>query len=189
MTYDSTTRTLTLDSNSTLTLGGTNYYLCKLVLKSNSIIFIAAGADVKVFFDSPEACGQSSGTTQMELSSNTRILTTDHDPASVAFLFVGSDTRTTFVKLNSNSAVDPNCDQSFVIYGPRSEIQLNSNSKFCGAIAGKTLHSGLQRAGSCGRANPEFHPADEIVYNRDRYVECTGGAMPTGAGTHPDDYC
>ena len=171
-------------------MGGTNYYLCKLVLKSNSIIFIAAGADVRVFFDSPEACGQSSGTTQMELSSNTRILTTDHDPTSVAFLFVGSDTRTTLVKLDSNTAVDPNCDQSFVIYGPRIADRAQQQLEVLRRDRGRRpLHLDSNARVVADARTQNFTLPTEIVYSRDRYVECSGGVMPTGAGTDPDDYC
>ena len=44
------------------------------------------------------------------------------------------------VLLNSNTSVNGPCEQNFVVYAPRSDVTLNSNSKFCGAIAGKSVH-------------------------------------------------
>ena len=90
VTWNSATRTLNVGTNSTLTLGGANYSFCRLHMDSNSTIYIAAGADVRIFFDTPESCNQTSGIAQMELDSNTRIVPSSGNPAHAAFLFVGS---------------------------------------------------------------------------------------------------
>ena len=69
-TWNPTTRELSLSSNKTLTLGGSNYSFCKLTMSRNSSIFVTAGATVRLYFDSPEHCGYPSGTTQLSVNSN-----------------------------------------------------------------------------------------------------------------------
>ena len=99
VTYTASTRTLQLNANSSLTLGaGTagggpgNYSLCRLVMASNTTLYIAAGANVRIYFDSPENCNQPDNTLQMDMSSNSNVLTTGGSPATATFLFVGSQT-------------------------------------------------------------------------------------------------
>lgn len=137
--WNASRRELILNSNTTLTLGGTNYSFCSIILNSNSAIYIRAGSTVRLYFDSPESCGYGSNSTQLTLNSNSRISTTGGTPSHVALLFVGSDTRTTNAILNSNTQANESCEQDYVIYAPRTNITFNSNSFFCGAIAGKSI--------------------------------------------------
>ena len=63
------------------------------------------------------------------------------------------------------------------------------NTGYYGAVAGKTLTlGGSAKFYNDDRAGQAQIPIS-IVYHRDRYVECTGGAMPSALGTHPDDSC
>jgi hypothetical protein len=133
-------RELSLNSNSAVTLTGGTYSFCKLTMRSNSSLYIAAGHTIAIYFDSPEACGYASGVVQLDMASNTRITSTDGSAANVAMLFVGSSTRQTIINLSSNTAVGTNCQQNFVIYAPLSDIEMNSNSTYCGAIGAKSLH-------------------------------------------------
>ena len=56
-------------------------------------------------------------------------------------------------------------------------------------MAGKTLTlGGSAKFYNDDRAGQAQIPIS-IVYHRDRCAECTGGAMPSGLGTHPDDSC
>src|SRR5262245_30063116 len=87
------TKGMTMNSNVALTLGGAKYSFCSLNMSSNSSLYVAAGKTVTIYFDSPEACGLSSGATQLDLNSNSRITSTTGGPANVAMLFVGSQTR------------------------------------------------------------------------------------------------
>lgn len=183
------TRELRVDNNSAVTLGGSVYSFCKLTLRSNSALYIAAGADVTIYFDSPEACGYSSGVTQLDLQSNSRITSATGDPISVAMLFVGSETRQTQIQLNSNTSVNGPCEQNFVIYAPRSDIDLDSNSKFCGAVAGKTVHLDSNAEIWTASGSDDFTlPGVEIPetvahYTPYRFVECSAvTASPPDAG-------
>jgi hypothetical protein len=148
VTWSAGTRQLTIDHNSSLTLTGHVYSFCTLTLNSNSALYIAAGQTVNIYFDSPEACNlplddpaqPANGTTQMKLSSNTRITSSTGAPATVAIYFVGSQSRLTNLLMSSNTQVAGSCVQNFVIYAPLTHIEMNSNTQYCGALAGQSLH-------------------------------------------------
>lgn len=183
------TRELKVEHNSSLTLGGSVYSFCKLTLESNSALYVQAGSSVTIYFDSPEACGYSSGVKQLDLQSNSRITSATGSAINVAMLFVGSETLSTKVLLNSNTSVNGPCDQNFVIYAPRSEVELNSNSKFCGALAGKSVHLDSNSEVWSATGSESFTlPGVEIPetvphYTPYRFVECSAvEASPPDAG-------
>ncbi len=175
-------RELVVENNSSVTLQGGVYSFCKLTLKSNSSLFVAAGAEVWIYFDSPdspEGCGLPDGTVQLEMLSNSRITSNSGGATKINLLFVGSPTLSTSALLNSNTAVNGSCEQNFVIYAPRTDVVLNSNSTYCGAIAGKTIHldSNARVYTDSSVANwqlPNTPPHYEVA----RFVEC--GSVTTG---------
>jgi hypothetical protein len=177
------------DSNSTLTLGGQlPYSLCRLVLRSNSSLFVAAGTRARIFFDAPESCPSLTATpaVQLERSSNSRIAATSGDPTAVSLLFIGSDTRSTRVNLNSNTQVDGDCEHQFVVYAPKTDLSMNSNSVYCGAIAGKSvsMNSNARVVADSRTAGFEL-PGVAPHYAVERFLECP--SQPTT--TAPDGGC
>jgi len=189
-TSDCGERELLVNSNSSVTLGGSVYSFCSLTLKSNSSLQIAAGASVTIYFDSPENCNYSSPAMQLDMDSNTEITSATGEPTSLAMLFVGSESIETRILMNSNTEVDGSCAQTFVIYAPLSEIELNSNSKFCGAIAGNSVHldSNAEIWSATGTESFELPEVDlpdtPDHYEPYRFVEC--GAAPASP---PDAGC
>ena len=183
-------RELYVDNNSAVTLGGSIYSFCKLTLRSNSALYIESGANVTIYFDSPENCGYGSGVTQLDLLSNSRITSATGDPISVAMLFVGSEALQTKILLNSNTSVNGPCEQNFVIYAPRSDVELDSNSRFCGAVAGKSVHLDSNAQIWSGNGSDKFElkgveiPETAAHYTPYRFVEC--GSSMVGA---PDSGC
>jgi hypothetical protein len=169
-----------------VTLGGSVYSLCKLTMTSNSKLYTATGAQVTIYFDSPEACGQPSGTTQMALSSNTRISTPNIAPSSVALLFVGSTSLATVIQLNSNTDGNALCQQNFVVYAPLTTINLNSKSQYCGALAGEAVHLNSNAIVTSGTGIGNFTlPGTAPYYTVDSagFVECgAASASPPNAG-------
>ena len=121
---------------------------------------------MNIYFDSPEPCDlplddsaqPANGTTQMNLSSNTRITSATGTPANVAIYFVGSQTRLTNLLMSSNTQIAGSCVQNFIIYAPLTHIELNSNSQYCGALAGQSLHMD-SNAQIFTDAVAELHPA------------------------------
>jgi hypothetical protein len=177
-------RELSISHNSAVTLTGGTYSLCKLTMTSNSSLYISAGHTVAIYFDSPEACGYT-GTlpvVQLDMASNTRITSTDGHAANVAMLFVGSSSRQTQINLSSNTAVGTNCQQNFVIYAPLTDIDLNSNSTYCGAMGAKSLHldSNADLKTDPTQASLLLPPVSPH-YSNPQFVECSvaTGSTPT----------
>jgi hypothetical protein len=183
VTWDSSSRTLSLNSNSTLTMGGTDYLICRLVLDSNSGIIMAAGASVRIYFDTPEACGLPQGASQLELRSNTYITSTGYDPSQGLYempglYLFGSANQSTAVNFNSNTQVS----NEFILYAPNTDIVLDSNATYIGAMAGKTLDvaSNAKILSDANLVMPELDIPSR--YAGERYVECTGAtASPPNA--------
>lgn len=176
------TRHLDIGSNSAVTLTGSKYSFCKLTMSSNSSLLVAAGQTVAIYFDSPEHCGYPSGTVQLDMASNTRITSNDGYP--VQLLFVGSTSRQTILHLSSNTDINAACEQNFVVYAPLSDIVLNSNSTYCGALAGKTLHLDSNADVRTNGASQSFIvPNTAPHYAVDRFVECSAvTASPPNTG-------
>lgn len=182
--WDPATRTLCLSSNSALTLGGTNYSFCRLELRSNSTLYIAQGAQVQVFFDSPENCGYTEDdapVAQFVMNSNTKISNTSGDPTTAAFLMVGSETISTTAELNSNS----NVNIDLILYAPFTDVSLDSNSTFRGSLAARTIDVDSNAEIQSDPRVSEFEVPIRTVFEVGRYVECSG----TDPGTDPDAGC
>ena len=130
---------LTIDHKATLTLTGTKYSFCQVTLLQNSALYFTAGQSVSIFFDSPENCGQPSGVSQLSLDQNTRISSPDGSPRDAALVFLGSPVLATNATLKSNTSANSACVQNFVVYAPDTDIHLDSNATYCGAMAGKTI--------------------------------------------------
>lgn len=141
-TWNETTKELSFNPGGSITLGAPggvfNYALCKLSQDANSYLNVAAGAEVRIYFLAPESCGGE--TAPLSLHSNSKIQadTSAGDGAvSLSLLVVGSETIPTTIDLKSNT--DLLCSQTFVVYAPRTDIELSSNNDTCGAMAGQSI--------------------------------------------------
>ncbi len=167
-------------SGVTLTLNGGNYSLCSLTLQSGTSIYVANGAKVTIYFDSPENCGYTGATTQLNMDSNTSIQVNGGSAQNMRMLFVGSDTIPTIATMSSNTIQNVTCNQDFIIYGPRTDIVFASNSYFCGAVAGKTVRSNSNTTvKTSNQATGYTLPGWVDHYAVDDFKECAP-AMPTG---------
>ena len=156
---------------------------------SNRALYVAAGQTAAIYFDSPEACGYPDGVVQIEMASNTRI--TSNSPYPVELYFMGSDVSPdkeeflhTTLHLSSNTDINAACEQNFVVYAPRSDIVLNSNSTYCGALAGKTIHLDSNAdVRTNGESAGFIIPYTSPHYETDRFVECaaTAASPPNSA--------
>jgi len=175
-------RELNLQSNTSVTLTGSIYSFCKLTMSSNTSLLVAGGQNAVIYFDSPEHCGYSSGTTQLDMASNTRISSNTGSP--VQLLFVGSTSRATSINLSSNTDINASCVQNFVVYAPLTAINMNSNSTYCGALAGKSLHLDSNAdIRTNGLSSGFILPPAAPHYTSDRFVECSAvTASPPNSG-------
>jgi hypothetical protein len=172
-----------------LTLPSGDYSLCRLELISNSTLYIDSGASVRIWFDSPEACGYAGGSpqsVQLKLDANSRITANgDSSAIDVAMLFVGSESRSTSIELASNTMLPAVCFQNFVIYAPRSDVHLNSNTYYCGAIGARSVHlDSNSQVQTSNQAQDFTLPNSPAHYVVDRFIECGGPAT-----TAPDSSC
>ena len=172
-----------LNNTSTLTLGGGDYFICKLSINNSSTLYMAAGANVRIFFDTPENCGLGSGSAQVELNNNTHIESTgfgtEGDYSVPGLYLQGSTSRVTTVSLNNKSG-----SNQFDIYAPNSNIIFNNNASFEGSVVGKrvTLYNSATVEQDDGYEPPDI--GGSTLYTRQSYVECSGLATAV-----PDEDC
>jgi hypothetical protein len=192
ITWTPSTRRLALTGQKTsLTLTGKIYSFCKLTMSQNSTLYVAPNQPVSIYFDRPEDCGPlpaysgTSATAQMWLESNTRITASSNPSAlNVALYFVGSPTIPTGVVMSSNSDSNAACVQNFVIYAPYTQIEMNSNSTYCGAIAAQSIHMDQNARFYTDDASRQIVlPNTAPHYMQSKFVDCTAApASPPNAG-------
>jgi hypothetical protein len=180
-------RELVVKQNTSVTLGGSTYVLCKLSLNQNTSLTLAVNSDpsgppkqVRIYFDSPENCGYPSGTVQLDMNSNSRITSNGGGKADVQLLFVGSTTRQTIVNMSSNTDQNAACEQNFIVYAPLSDVTIKgsstiSGSTYCGAVAGNTLHVQSNVSLISGRFDLAIQPPVPY-YQATQFVECRAAA-------------
>jgi hypothetical protein len=180
--WNATTRKIEPAQNSTLTLSGGDYFICRLSLGNNSHLIMSATATVRIFFDTPENCGVKANESQIMVENNADITSSAYQPTASKFsvpgLYVmGSTTIPTKVSFSNNAG-----DSQFVLYAPNSNVYLENNATFKGAIAGKTVylsnHAKVEQ-------DEGFEPpkiGGSTLYSRQSYVECVGAtASPPNA--------
>lgn len=135
--FDPGNRRISLSGNTTLTVGGGDYWVCSISLSGNSQLIMADGAHVRFFFDTPENCGT---TNQISLSGNNAITATGYHASPgeydvPGFYLLGSTTTASSVNLSGNYSTT----DEFVIYGPNSYVNISGNATFKGIIVGKQI--------------------------------------------------
>jgi hypothetical protein len=176
--------TINIGSGSTLTMGGLDYFICRLFIKGGQLI-MPSGAEGRIFFDTPENCGLEDGDVQMELTGNAHITSTAYNSGESnvipGFYLLGSPSIETEVVLNGTTGGT----NELMLYAPNSDITISGNATWIGMAAGKTLRT---------NGNPTIEADDAIdlpdmnfasLWERTHYVECVG-ASPSGA---PDASC
>jgi hypothetical protein len=182
--WRASTRTISTSNNTTLTIGGGDYFICRLLLSNNSHLIMASTGKTRLFFDTPENCNLKSGAKQIDISNNANITSTGYQPSEGKFdvpglYLMGSPTIATTVEWSNNSGTN-----ELVLYAPNSDIHLQNNATFYGVIVGKTVH--LEN-NVIVEQDPGFEPppiGGATLFQRQSYVECTGGAA-----SPPDAYC
>jgi hypothetical protein len=178
--WNPTTRTIEPAQNSTLTLTGGDYFICRLYLGNNSHLIMGAEASVRIFFDTPEACQLKSGEAQIVVENNADITSsgyqTDESKYSLPGLYVtGSPSiPTKIVFANNSNGKNEESTNQFVLYAPNSNVYLENNATFKGAIAGKTVflsnHATVEQ--DDGFKPPPIGGSN--LFTRQSYVECIG---------------
>ena len=180
--YDPSTRTIYASNNTTLTMSGGDYFVCRLYIRNNSHLVMSGDAQVRVFFDTPEKCGLKAGEKQIDINNNADVTATGYQPEigkynRPGFYVMGSPSFSTTIEFSNNSG-----SNEFILYAPNSHIILKNNATYTGVIAGKTVH--LEN-NAIVRQDAGFEPpkiGGATIYERQSYVECTGAtATPPNA--------
>lgn len=192
---------LQLNSNTALTLGASggefNYGLCQLEVNSNAYIYIASGARVRLYFgNEDDGCQGWQAESPLRLNSNAKILPTGAGATDLAIIVAGRSPSAgqwarSRIEFNSNATL-LNCDQSFALYAPNSEVTLNSNSHICGGLAAKKILVNANASIIASNTASEFElPGTEsqyfIGYGPPEFAECTS-TLPA-SGEAPDIGC
>ena len=142
VTWDATTRVLSLGNNASATIGGGIYNFCQLSLSNNSSITLAPGARTAIYIDSPSrsgsGCGASTGTFAM--GNNSSFVNNSppaqgsgfaHDPTALQLYIVGKAGAA--VTLANNSAFYG------TVYAPTSTVHIANNAGTWGAVAANDI--------------------------------------------------
>jgi hypothetical protein len=187
-------RRLDLQQNTSVTLTGSVYVLCKLTMSSNTSLIIPSNKAVEIWFDSPENCADSrdpnclpnsmAPCVQLDMSSNSRITSNSTNPSDARLLFVGSSTRASTVNLASNTDANAACQQNMILYAPLSDVFIkggnsNTGSTYCGALAGRTVSLDSNVVVTAGRHDLTLQ-STYPYYQQTQFVECpaTPGSAP-----------
>jgi len=138
--WNPTTRVLKLHNSATLTLGGNVYSLCRLELGNTAQLKIAArqsGTAVRIYMDSPEACGGGSGMGSISVGNNSSIVNLNSDPTTLQIYVVGSASIPTSVDFSNG--LDLASDMIMAIYAPNSTVTLRNNVRLTGAVVARSL--------------------------------------------------
>ena len=167
--WNALTRTIEPAQNSTLTLTGGDYFICRLILGNNSHLIMGALASVRIFFDTPEHCGIGPNGAQIVVENNADITSSSYQTtlAVMGLYVLGSTTVPTKVVFNNKST------NEFVLYAPYSNVYIENNATFKGAIAGKTvtISNGATIEQDPGFESPNVGGSN--VFTRQSYVQCT----------------
>ena len=183
--WDAEERTINIDGNSTLTMGGGDYFVCGLFIENGKLIMAGAlDVQVRIFFDTPENCGLSDGDTQVRITGNAGIVSTGYNPDKGMFnvpgLYVmGSPNISTNIDLSGNSGTN-----ELMLYAPYSDVEIGGSATWIGMVAGKSLRL---HGNPTVESDPGIDPPDIFftsLWEPTGYIECTGASA-----SPPDASC
>ncbi len=181
--WNPTTRTISTANNSTLTLSGGDYFICRLELTNNSHLIMAAGAHTRIFFDTPENCGLKAVAEQLTLSNNTDIQATAYQGTKTdlpGLYMMGSTSIATEARFQNNTGTT----NEFVLYAPNTSIVIENNATYKGVLAGKTIKLTNNATVEQDAAFKPPQIGGATLYTRQSYVECVGAT-----GSPPNANC
>jgi hypothetical protein len=186
ISWNATTRVLTLNSGATLTLSGNKYFFCRLELKGGSTLQIASRTTpMEVYIDSPDNCGSTSGMGSVVWNSNANFINLSTNPATFVLYVAGSSRVATSVDLSSNDSTGAS-QIVMAIYAPNSTVTYANNLNFTGAIVAKTIDLKNNAVITYDSRVTGITSGSAVrFYKGYDYKECT----TTATGSTPDTGC
>ena len=175
--WNAATRTINIAQNATLTLPTGDYLICRFFGTNGSLV-IPTGATVRIFFDTPEACGLANGATQLSTAGNFNIDSTGYNPQTglgtlPGFYFFGSPYITTVADFGGGSSAN-----EFVFYGPYTAVTMRGNVSYTGAFAAKSINiTGNATIRAVQNLDYTSIPTT-LMWRQERFIECVPGTNP-----------
>jgi hypothetical protein len=174
ITYNATTRVLSLSGTASLTLGGGLYNFCEIDASGQSTISLAATVQAEIFIDSPDdpGSGCSNGTGNFSMTGGASFINPTGNPLSLQLYAYGLKNGKATLSYSGNAA--------FVgtIYAPQSIVSLSGNGTVTGAIAGRqvTLNG---NAFNWDSRDATLQATATGVYYRTAWAQCTSAYSNT----------
>jgi hypothetical protein len=169
--WNPATRSLALNNNATMTLSGNVYSFCNIELDNTAQLLIASRdptTPLKIYVDTPEACGDGMGS--VRLRNNSGIVNLNTDPRTLQLYIAGSTTTAT------SASFENSFDSSMimVVYAPNSTISMTNHLDLVGAVAGKAVQMQNNTSLTYHERIDDISTGSTMrVYNDEEYVECT----------------
>jgi hypothetical protein len=168
--WDPSTRVLSLTNNATLTLGGNTYSFCRIDLTNLAQLKIAVNATVRIYVDSPEHCGGTSGMGSVSLQNSSGILNLNSDPTTLQLYMVGSPSIPTTLDFANSFA----STMVMAIYAPYSTVYLHNGVNITGAVAAAAVPIENSSTITYDQRVGNIHGGGIPVYRSTRqWVECS----------------
>lgn len=132
VSFNASTRVLSLSGNGQLQLGGGLYNFCELDMAGNSSLSIAPGVQAEIFIDSPSdpGAGCATGTGNLNLQGNGAVNPSQNPLALQLYVFGRG---------NTTAKISGNGNFYGVVFAPNSAVSLSGNGKISGAVAGQSV--------------------------------------------------
>jgi hypothetical protein len=181
VSYNATTRVLSMGNNSSLTLGGGIYNFCSFTATNNATITLAAGVKTEIIIDSPDdpnsGCGAGTGT--LSIKNNANITNTSQDTTALQLYVYGLNDGSNIVDLNNNNALYG------VVYAPQSTVNIKNNAGYYGSIAGNVVNINNNMNFNWDSNDQYLQATSTGLYYRTAWAAC----VPTPPTSDPGSGC
>jgi Tfp pilus assembly protein PilX len=168
VSFNATTRVLSMGNNASLTLGGGIYNFCSFTTMNNVTITLAAGVKTEIIIDSPDDpnSGCPAGTGTLSIKNNANLINPSQDTTSLQLYAYGQNDGSNIVTLSNNSTFYG------LVYAPQSTVNITNNGTFHGSIAGNVVNL-INNFNFNWDANDEYLQATSTgLYYRTAWAAC-----------------
>ena len=187
ISWNASTRVLTMDGGSTLTLSGDIYSFCRIDLRNSATIRIAARSSLqlplRIYMDTPESCGAAATMGSVSLAQTSAFQNLNSSSASFLLALSGSPSRATTVDLGNSSV--GGAQTVMGIYAPFSTVNMSQSINIVGAVVAKQIQASHSVTVTYDPLIQQLAEDPLFVYRRSEYLECTNVATSTA----PDSGC
>ena len=185
ISWNAATRVLQVANNSSLTLTGNVYSFCRLTVTNNGTLRIAArSTPLRIYIDSPESCGGSTGMGSVSVTNNGLIQNLNTGPATLQLYVVGSTSVNTTVTIGNNGS--SGAGTTLFVYAPNSAATLDNNSYLTGSVIAKSITFGNNARITYDASVKSLASGSSTpIYSQETYKECASAQT----GTAPDSGC